>query len=112
MTLYSYVPVACVVRTSNDGLNDTSSDGFKRHKQRRFQTTQVATVSNEQKKLFTRARASMAPRSTHKRPLSFFFVLLRMYRVTNTNRYFSIAVQDNATDLLISLDAQSGDPDM
>lgn len=27
-------------------------------------------------------------------------------------RYFSIAVQDNATDLLLSLDAQYGDPDM
>lgn len=30
----------------------------------------------------------------------------------NSGRYFSIAVADNATDLLISLDPQSGDPDM
>lgn len=58
----------------------------------------------------------MAPSLATNTPLVFFCVYFCDCSinivVTNNNRYFSIAVQDNATDLLISLDAQSGDPDM
>ncbi|CAM9344963.1 unnamed protein product [Scytosiphon promiscuus] len=37
---------------------------------------------------------------------------VQMTQVESEMRYFSIAIQDNATDLLLSLDAQYGDPDM
>lgn len=41
-----------------------------------------------------------------------FVVLGVPLAATDVGRYFSIAVQNKTTDLLITLDAQSGDPDM
>lgn len=48
----------------------------------------------------------------HPCPLPYFVFCLRHISPAYGNSYFSIAVKDKATDLLISLDAQSGDPDM